>query len=181
MDILQAMLSAQGGGVARQLGQQFGLNESQTSAALGALVPALATGVQRNMQSAGGLESLLGALSGGQHSRYMEDPSALAGAASDGNGILGHIFGSRDVSRQVATQASSQTGIDPAILKQMLPVAAALMMGVMSNQTRSAAAIPAGGDLGGGLMSMLTPVLDQNRDGSMIDDAIGMLGKLGRG
>jgi hypothetical protein len=37
-----------------------------------------------------------------------------------------------------------------------------------------------GASSGGGLMSMLTPMLDQNRDGSMIDDVLGMLGKLGR-
>jgi len=32
---------------------------------------------------------------------------------------------------------------------------------------------------GGGLLSMLTPLLDQNRDGSVVDDVMGMLGKLG--
>jgi hypothetical protein len=180
MDILQAMLDAQSGGAVKQLAQQFGLSDSQTSAALSALAPALATGFQQEMQSPGGLDGLLGALTGGQHSRYTEDPSTLANAAADGNGILGHIFGSKDVSRQVAARASQQTGIDPGILKQMLPLAAALMMGVMSNKSRGAAAAPAGGDLGGGLMSMLTPMLDQNRDGSMIDDVVGMLGKFAR-
>ncbi len=180
MDILQAVLNAQGGGAVKQLGQQFGLSDAQTSAALSALVPALATGFQQEMKSSNGLEGLLGALSGGQHSRYVEDPSSLTSAAADGNGILGHIFGSKEVSRQVATRAAAQTGIDSGILKQMLPLAAALMMGAMSNKTRSAAAVPAGGDLGGGLMSMLAPVLDQNRDGSMIDDVVGMLGKFAR-
>lgn len=180
MDILQAMLNAQGGGAVKQLGQQFGLSEAQTSAALSALTPALATGFQKEMQNPAGLEGLLGALTGGNHSRYVEDPSSLGSAAADGNGILGHIFGNKDVSRQVASRASQQTGIDPSILKQMLPLAAAMMMGVMSNKSRNAAAVPAGGDLGGGLMSMLTPVLDQNRDGSMIDDVMGMLGKFGR-
>jgi hypothetical protein len=29
-------------------------------------------------------------------------------------------------------------------------------------------------------MSMLTPMLDSNRDGSIVDDVMGMLGKLGR-
>ena len=33
---------------------------------------------------------------------------------------------------------------------------------------------------GGGLMSMLTPMLEANRDGSIVDDVMGMLGKLGR-
>lgn len=178
MDILQTILNAQGGGAVKQLGQQFGLDDSQTSSALAALVPALAAGFQKEMGSQSGLEGLMGALSGGQHSRYVEDPSTLANAAADGNGILGHVFGSKEVSRQVATRASQQTGIDASILKQMLPLAASLMMGAMARSSRgsnTAAAAP-----GGGLMSMLSPLLDQNRDGSMIDDVVGMLGKFGR-
>jgi hypothetical protein len=85
----------------------------------------------------------------------------------------------------VATRAAQQTGIDAGILKQMLPLAAALMMGAMARQGAGAGAGAGlgsglGGDPGSGLMGMLTPLLDSNRDGSMIDDVIGMLGKLGR-
>jgi hypothetical protein len=180
MNILETILSAQNGAAVRQMGQQVGLGEDQTMSALSALVPALAGGFQRNMQSSGGLESLLGALTGGQHARYVEDPSSLAGATADGNGILGHILGSKDVSRQVATRAAAQTGIDPAILKQMLPLVAAMMMGSMSQGQASAAPGTASADPGSGLMSMLSPMLDQNRDGSIVDDVMGMLGKMGR-
>lgn len=179
MDILQAILNAQGGGAVKQLGQQFGLDDSQTSSALSALVPALAAGFQKEMTSPNGLEGLMGALSGGQHARYVEDPSTLANAEADGNGILGHVFGSKDVSRQVATRAAQQTGIDASILKQMLPLAASLMMGAMAKSSRGTNTAAAGAP-GGGLMSMLTPMLDSNRDGSMIDDVVGMLGKFGR-
>ncbi len=42
-------------------------------------------------------------------------------AVSDGNNILGHILGSKDVSRAVADRASANTGIDSGMLKQMLP------------------------------------------------------------
>ena len=73
MNILEAMLAAQGGGATQQLGQQFGLNESQVSSAVSALVPALAAGFQRNMATPQGLESLVSALGGGQHQRYVED------------------------------------------------------------------------------------------------------------
>ncbi len=182
MNILEAILSAQSGGAVQQVGRQFGLSEAQTQAALGALVPALASGFQRNAQSSGGLESLIGALAGGRHSQYVEDPSTLAGGATaDGNGILGHIFGSKDVSRQVANRASQQTGIDAGILKQMLPIVAALAMGAMARQNRTALTAGANAaSAGGGLLSMLTPMLDQNKDGSMVDDVLGMLGKLGR-
>jgi hypothetical protein len=40
-----------------------------------------------------------------------------------------------------------------------------------------AAAPAAVGTSGDALLSMLTPMLDSNRDGSMVDDVIGMLGR----
>src|SRR5262245_6180087 len=181
MNILDAVLGAHGGGAAQQLGQQFGLNETQVSSALSALVPALAAGFQQNMSSPQGLDGLLSALGSGQHQRYVDDSSALAhpDTVADGNGILGHILGSKDVSRQVASRAAAQTGIGEGVLKSMLPVVAAMMMGTMSKQVAPAgtsqAGVAAGGDA---LLGMLTPMLDSNRDGSMIDDVIGMLGRL---
>ena len=32
----------------------------------------------------------------------------------------------------------------------------------------------------GSLLGMLTPMLDSNRDGSIVDDVMGMLGRMGR-
>jgi hypothetical protein len=177
MNILETILSAQNGAAVRQMGQQVGLGEDQTMSALSALVPALAGGFQRNMQSSGGLESLLGALTGGQHSRYMEDPSNLASATADGNGILGHILGSKDVSRQVATRAATQTGIDPAIIKQMLPLVAAMMMGTMAQGRASAAPPTTAPASGGGQMWIVTPLGGQKRDGRMVYDVLGVVGK----
>ncbi len=182
MNILETILAAQNGGAVKQMGQQLGLGDDQASSVLSALVPALAAGFQRNTQSSGGLESLVGALASGQHSRYLDNPAALGSATDDGNGILGHIFGSKDVSRQVAARAASQTGLDASLLKKALPIVAALMMGAMARQGggSSLGASLGGSSQGGGLLSMLTPTLDQNRDGSMIDDVLGMLGKMGR-
>ncbi len=103
-----------GSGAAQQRGRQFGLNEGQVSSALSALVPALAAGFQNNMSSPQGFEGLISALGGGQHQRYVDDPGVLgrADTTADGNGILGHIFGSKDVSRQVATRAAARRGLE---------------------------------------------------------------------
>ena len=97
MDMLESILNAQGGGATRQLGKQFGLDDSQVSSASSVLVPALAAGFQRNMSSPQGLEGLTSALGGGQHQRYLDDGSALSRGETiaDGNGILGHVFGSK--------------------------------------------------------------------------------------
>jgi len=182
MNILEALMAAQGGGAVKQLGQQFGLEGDQVSAALSALVPALAGGLAKNAMKDGGLAGLAAALSGGRHGSYLDNLASLASPATtaDGNGILGHILGSKDVSRQVAAQAAASSGVGPDILKQMLPVVAAMMMGAMAKNaggaTTAGLGAPAGG-MGGGLLDMLAPMLDQDRDGSVVDDVAGMLGK----
>ena len=178
MNILDAIVNAQDGAAVRQLGSQVGLAPEQVPAALSALMPALAGGVQRNIQSQGGLESLMGALSSGNHGQYIDNPTSLAdpSAVTDGNGILGHLLGSKDASRAVASQAATQTGLSADVLKRMLPLAATLMMGAFSKQSGNASSTTAAlGGSGGGIGAMLTPFLDRNRDGSIIDDVASMI------
>ena len=157
-----------------QLASQFGLNEDQAASAVQTLIPALAGGLQRNI-SQGGLEDLLDALTKGQHQRYLEDPSTLNSdaATDDGNGILGHILGSKDMSRQVAAQASTRTGISESILKQMLPAVASLAMGALSKHSAGGSSVAAASVGGSGILGMLSPLLDRNRDGSVVDDILG--------
>ena len=184
MNLLETILAAQNGGAVQQLGRQFGLGESQTTAALAALVPALAAGFSRNMQQEGGPASLAAALAGGRHTQYLDDAAALqrADTVADGNGILGHIFGSKDVSRQVAARAAQSSGLSPDNLAKMLPLVAALAMGSMAQRTGGMGHAGVGANVGGGLpggnlLDMLTPMLDADRDGSVMDDVAGMLGK----
>jgi hypothetical protein len=178
MDLLQTVLNARDGDAVAALGRNFGLDQGQSAAAVGQLLPALAAGLSHNTAQPGGLEGLIGALAGGSHERYLEDPSAVAGmgAVQEGNGILGHILGSKDVSRQVAARASANTGIGADVLQKMLPLVATMAMGALARQTagaRAAGATP----VDPGVLGMLTPLLDSNKDGSVADDVMGMLGK----
>jgi hypothetical protein len=170
MDILNAILNGQNGATVEQLGSSVGLPADQTSAALSALLPALASGFQRNIQSPDGLASLLGALASGGHSQYLDNPATLgtSAAVDDGNGILGHVFGSKDVSRQVASQAAAQTGISADVLKRLLPLAATVLMGAFAQQRASANAQPTAA--GGGVADVLGSLLGGRRGaGSGID------------
>lgn len=144
-------------------------------------MPALSAGLTRNISQGDGLQSLINALSGGQHSRYLDDLSTLGRpeTVDDGNGILGHILGSKDVSRQVARAASRRSGVGEDILKKMLPVVAGMVMGALSKQSASKGAAlrqqSAGeSDMAGALASFL----DFNRDGSIADDVLGIIGRL---
>lgn len=181
MNLLEMILNSQNGGAVRQLAQNFGLEQDQAASAITNLVPALSSGLMNNMSTGDGLQNLLGALGGGQHQRYIDDVSTLGQpeTVADGNGILSHILGSKNVSRQVAQAASQQSGVGEDILKKMLPVVAGLVMGALSKQGSSlgAAAQPQAAG-GGDLLGMFSSFLDSNRDGSVADDVLGIVGRM---
>ena len=181
MNLIEMMMSGGGDAAVGQLGSRFGLDESQTKAALQHLVPALGNGLQRNVASSEGLDSLLGALSSGNHGQYIDNPELLNQdeARETGNGILGHLLGSKEASRDVAANASAQTGIGADVLKQMLPLVATMVMGSISKRTDQSGYLASPGSPAQpeGFLSMLTPLLDTNRDGSVADDVLGMIGR----
>ena len=212
MNMLEMLMQAQGGDAMNNLGRQFGLNQSQTQDAVRQLLPALSSGLKRNTQNQDGLAALLGALQNGNHQNYYDDAQACASpqATLEGNGILGHLFGSKDVSRAVADRAAENTGIGSTILKQMLPVIASMVMGSLAKQTREPSmqqtlgGLMGGGGQGGGLESaigdilggvlggggqggrqatgadLLGSMLDADGDGSMADDLLEIAGRMMR-
>ena len=180
MNILEALVGAGDGAAVRQLGSQVGLGEEQTASALSALVPALAAGFQRNLQSGQRLASMAPAHAPGGHQQYIDSPATLGDqrAVADGNGILAQVLGSKEASREVAGRAAAQTGLSAEVMKRMLPLVATMMMGALAKRSGGASAP---GSSGGGIAAMLTPLLDGNRDGSIVDDVGGMIGKYFKG
>lgn len=201
MDMMD-MLRASGGLDA--IAGQLGIPPEMAQAGAGALLPAIVGGFQKQSDGSGGgagglgsLIGMLGGLGGGALADNVLGPEPTE--VGKGNDILGQIFGSKDVSRTVADHASGQTGIDPAILKKMLPILAMLVGGYLSSRAGGGSqdqgqgqggggilgsilgsvlgggqqAAPAGGSLGG-----LGSLIDLNHDGNPLDDIIGMAGKL---
>jgi len=174
MDLMDILKSANGGQNIEALASQFGLSGDQAGSVVGQLLPALTQSLARNTAQQGGLESLLGALTNGNHSRYIDDPSSLADPSTiaDGNGILGHLMGGKDVSRSLAQHVSGSTGISDSLIKQMLPVVASMAMGALSKQQSNVSASSATP------LEGLAGLLDFDKDGSAADDVIGLMGKL---
>lgn len=138
------------------LAQQFGLSPEQAQSAMGALMPAVLGGMHKQEQ-AGGLDQVT-----------AQAAQAPAADTDTGNGILGQIFGGKDVSRQVADHAAGQSGVPAGVLKAMLPVVAAMVArhaaqqggglgGLLGQVLGGAGAQAGGGGLGGlgGLAGML--------------------------
>ncbi len=193
MNILSEILGAGNGQVLDRLGGQLGLDRDQTQGALGSLLPALTGSIKNNMSNEEGLGSLLSALSSGNHQRYLDEPERLGDqtAIDDGNGILGHLLGGKEQSRQVAAQAAQSTGLDIGILKKMLPMVAGLTMGSVSKQASSSGILnqmQGGGGIGdvlsqlggsgGSQLGGLASFLDMDGDGSIADDVLGLAKKL---
>ena len=180
-NLLDMVLNSKGSGALEQIAQTMGLDANQVAAVAGQVLPAMSQGMKRNVGQQGGMESLLGALSRGNHQRYVEQPNLMGQAqtVSEGNAILGHLFGSKDVSRQVASRASENTGVGSDMIKKMLPMLATVVMGSMSKQANQQG-LSANNLSGSPAASMLTSLLDSDNDGSIADDLMGLAGKFFR-
>ena len=176
MNMMEMIMQAAGGQAPQQMGQQLGLNQQQSQSAIAALLPAISSAMKQNTNNPQGLAGLLGALQNGNHSQYLDNPAQLgqAQATTEGNAILGHLFGSKDVSRGVAAHAAEKTGIGADVLKKMLPMVAMMAMGSLGKQTTGAGMFNAGG----GMKGMLAQMAIQQVTGGSRGGLGGLLGGL---
>src|SRR5688572_16740724 len=196
IDVLRQM-----GGL-QSMARDLGVSETQAATGAEALLPAILGGFKKQAQTQPsgleGLGGLLGQLGGGGLLDDVLGPQPTD--VNRGDDVLGQIFGSRDVSRTVAQDAAGRTGLDPSLLKKMLPILAMMVAGYMAKQQGGASPSGAGdGGLGGLLGGLLgggagrtggvpgqagagglASMLDLNKDGNALDDIIRMGGKLMR-
>lgn len=194
---------AQAGGL-QAMARELGISEADAAKGAAALSPAILGGFKKQAQAqptgVEGLGGLLAQMGGGSLLSQVLAPEPTD--VSRGDDVLGQIFGSKDVSRTVAQSASSQTGLDPSLLKRMLPMLAMMITGYMATQGRGTTAAASagagagagglggllGGLLGGGGSSAptsggtsalggLASMLDANQDGNPLDDILRMAGK----
>ena len=177
MDVMDLLSAAGGNKSLGQLARNLGLGSDDTSKLVSAVAPALMRGIQRNTATDDGLAGFRHALETGNHQRYLDDPDALTGAAgvADGNKILGHIFGSKDVSRNVAGQAAENTGISVGLIKKALPMLAGLAMGVLSKKSGGGSELGKSSSNGG--LGPLAGLIDEAGDGVGLDDVLGLAKK----
>jgi hypothetical protein len=166
----------------QSIARELNINEADAARAAEALGPAVLGGFRKqaeaNPQGLEGLGGLLNRFGGGG----LLD-SVLSSTPTDtasGNNVLGHIFGSKDVSRAVAQSAASQTGQDPGLLKKMLPMLAMLVGGYMAKQRDAGAGTTKfSSDGGAGLGGMIGGMLGGRQSGDSSDDGLGGLLNLG--
>lgn len=184
----------QGTGV-QQVSRQLGLDPNQATQAVSAALPLLMGALGSNASQPQGAQSLLNALrkdhlggSGGGFDLGGILGAVLGGggggAATNGAGILGHVFGGQ--TNQAAQVLGNKTGLDSGRAGQLLAILAPIVMSFLAQrfaqqgnaselgQALGAEAPPAAAGGIGGLLN----AFDQDGDGQFgLGDVMGILGK----
>lgn len=163
---LSSILNQVGG--AGAIAQQLGVDEATVESGAGALLPHVVNGVEtqglpagisdpqardpaaEQAPEGGGVGGMLGGLLGGGGAGGIL--GSLIGGGM-GNQVLGQIFGSKDTSRDIAGQASQQSGVDTSVLKKLLPILAGAV--AMHFISRRGQAGQAGAQGGGGILGSI--------------------------
>ena len=124
------MRAAQGGAALNNMSHQFGLSLEQTQRAMEALMPAFSMAFRRNATDPMGFSNLMRMMATGGYASFFDQPAQAFTpfALNQGNDIVAQLFGP-EAARRVADQAAAWAGIAPEIMKQMLPMTAAMLMG----------------------------------------------------
>lgn len=177
MDMLNELIQSGG---ADAISRELGIDPATAQAGIGALLPAVLGGMEQQAVASTGtpdsLSSILAGLGGG--GLLSNVLGAEPTNVSQGNEILGQIFGSKEVSRNVAAEASQQSGVSSDLLKKMLPIVAMMVAGYLMNK-RGDGASQSGG-LGGSILggiagSVLSGILGGGRDGSAASNPFGSI------
>jgi hypothetical protein len=185
-NLIEMMMQAQGGNAMQNMARQFGLAPEQAQSAVESLLPAFQVGMQNQADSIDGLQKMIQMFGGGQHAdNFDADGDGIPdNAVQQGNDVLGQLFGGKEVSRAVAAHAEATSGVSSAILKQMMPVIASMLMGGMfKGATNNGLGGLMGQAMQGGLGNMMGQMMGggqpqqqaQNPMGNMMN---GMLGNL---
>lgn len=190
LEMLQGQLSE---GMIDQLSQQLGgASKEQTATAASGVMSTLVSALAKNASSEQGANALAGALDNDHDGSILNDVMGLLGGgasqtqsrATNGAGILKHILGEKQGG--AVSMISKMSGLDSGNTGNLMTMLAPMVMGMLGQQKKQQ-----GLDVGGiaslltgtvtqqkqndnPLMNMATQFLDQDGDGSIVDDVAGM-------
>ena len=189
---LEALLGLLQGQDLGQLAEQVGGNEGQVKSGVMAALPAMLTALSKNTGTEKGAQELSNALETKHDGSILNNLSGYLSNPDlkDGAGILNHLFGSQ--TSNVANAVSQSSGLDSNGSMKILQMLAPVLMGMLGQQKKqnnldaegignltSMLASNFGSEAGAsGIMDVVTNLLDANKDGNVMDDIMGMVGKI---
>ena len=188
---LEALLGLLQGQDIGNLASQVGGNEGEAKNGVMAALPAMLAALGKNTGTEKGAEELNNALEKKHDGSILNNLSGYLSNPDlkDGAGILNHLFGNQ--TSNVANAVSQSSGLDTNGSMKMLQMLAPILMGMLGQQKKqnnldakglgnltSMLASNFGSEAGAaGIMEAVTNLLDANKDGNVMDDIMGMVGK----
>jgi hypothetical protein len=161
--------------------RELGVDPDTAKAGAAALLPEILNGFSKPVaapepqaavagaaaESFGGFGSVLETISSLGGGQLLDNVTSSQPTEVDkGNQILGQIFGSKDGSRAIAAQASAQSGVEPSLLKKMLPILTMVAAGYLAKQAGRGRGDAGDSGLGGALGGALGGILGGQTGGS---------------
>ena len=165
MDILKLLLS-NSSGMIDAMSQKSGLGTNDVEAVISKIAPIFMQRANENFKSDADSSNFLEMIRRSNLDEMTGAPQNIS--VAEGNELLGVLTGSEENSRALASDIGSQLGISADSIKTLLPMIAPMIAGMLNNQLK-ASNLQDSAD-SGSMMSMLTQFLDQNKDGSIVDD-----------
>jgi len=175
---LEALLGLLQGQDIGNLASQVGGNEGEAKNGVMAALPAMLAALGKNTGTEKGAEELNNALEKKHDGSILNNLSGYLSNPDlkDGAGILNHLFGNQ--TSNVANAVSQSSGLDTNGSMKMLQMLAPILMGILGQQKKQNNLDAKGlGNLTSMLASNFTNLLDANKDGNVVDDIMGMVGK----
>ena len=187
--ITQVVTQQLSGSAVSTIAQRFGISETTANTAVQIVVPLIVTALARNASQPQGAESLHQAINNDHDGSILDNVMGYLGnpQSANGAGILGHIFGNQRPA--IESTLAQATGMDQNSAGGLLETLAPLVMGSIAKTQQQNELDPSGlSNLlnneqqeaqanAPDVMSMLGSMLDQNKDGSSIDDLQRMAAK----
>ena len=171
MDILKLLLS-NSSGMIEAMSQKSGLAANDVEAVVSKIAPIFMQRANENFKSDADSSNFLDMIRRSNLDEMTDAPQNIS--VAEGNELLGVLTGSKENSRALASDVGSQLGISADSIKTLLPMIAPMIAGMLNNQLK-ASNLQGSAD-SGYMMSMLTQFLDQNKDGSIVDDIFRIAG-----
>lgn len=171
MDILKLLLS-NSSGMIDAMSQKSGLGTNDVEAVISKIAPIFMQRANENFKSDADSSNFLEMIRRSNLDEMTGAPQNIS--VAEGNELLGVLTGSKENSRALASDIGSQLGISADSIKTLLPMIAPMIAGMLNNQLK-ASNLQDSAD-SGSMMSMLTQFLDQNKDGSIVDDIFRIAG-----
>ena len=167
--------------IAKTIAKQVGIDISDAGSIIEKLAPILMGGAKSNLQSDKDSGDLLKHIENSRYSDILDKPESHDMKDSSfkemGDDILKNLTGSKENSREVANHVGQETGVSSSIIKSILPMLAPMIIGALTKKTAPVVDEFKQQERSSGLDSILTSLIDQDHDGSMIDDVMGMAAK----